>query len=92
MANYNTFVVQSTKSGRALLVTSSARKVRGLPLATGLRVEVWNNNEKVDCIYFRTRRKLSAYITAEKEYIKAKQAAAELKNRKRRERLDKCAI
>lgn len=89
MAKYNTFVVQSTKNGRALLVTSSARKVAGFPLATGLRAEVWNDNVKTDTIYFRTRSKLKAYIATEKAYIKAKQAEAERRNAARRARLDK---
>jgi hypothetical protein len=86
MANYNTFVVQVTKTGRTLLVTSSARKIERFPLAAGLRVEVWNENAKVETIYFRTREKIKKYTAAEKEYIRAKQAAAEHRNRLRRAR------
>ena len=89
MAKYNTFVVQSTKTGRALLVTSSARKVERFPLSTGLRVEVWNENEKIETIYFRTREKLKKYTAAERAFIAAKQAEHEARNRKRRERLAK---
>jgi hypothetical protein len=89
MAKYNTFVVHSTKSGRVLLVTSSARKVQRLPLAVGLRVEVWNENEKVETIYFRTREKLKQYTAAEKAYIRARQEAAEKRNTLRRSRLDR---
>lgn len=86
MAKYNTFVVQSTKTGRALLVTSSARKVENLPLVTGLRVEVWNENVKVETIHFRTREKLKVYIAAEKAYIRTKQSHAERRNAARRAR------
>lgn len=88
MAKYNTFVVQLTKTGRALLVTSSARKVERFPLSAGLRVEVWSENKKIDTIYFRSREKLKVYTAAEKAYIKAKQEAAEKRNL-RRSRLDK---
>ena len=85
MAKYNTFVVQQTKDGRALLVTSSARKVKQL-LAHGVRVEVWSENRKVETIYTRTRAKLDTYVAAEREYIRAKQAAAEHRNKMRRAR------
>lgn len=82
MAIYNTFVVQKTNGGRVVLVTSSARKAREL-MAPGLRVEVWNSNVKVETIYYRTRPLMALYIEAEREYIRAKQAAAELKNQRR---------
>lgn len=85
MAKYNTFVVQETKSGRAVLVTSSARKVKKI-LTKGLRIEVWSKNQKVETVYSRTSSKLNKYITAEKEYIGAKQRAAERRNKARRER------
>ena len=84
MANYNTFLVQSTK-GKNLMVTSSARKASRL-LAIGIRVEVWSNNAKIKTIYHRTRRELDDYISAERAYIRAKQAAAEQKNKTRRGR------
>ena len=83
MANYNTFVVQNTKSGRTVLVTSSARKTKR-SLSIGLRVEVWSANEKQETIYTRTVKKLDKYITAEREYIRHKQAAAERRNKARR--------
>ena len=84
MANYNTFLVTSTK-GKPLLVTSSARKARQL-LQTGVRVEVWNSNAKTETIYTKTRAGLDRYVTAEREYIRAKQEAAERRNMKRRQR------
>ena len=85
MAKYNTFLVISTK-GRPLLVTSSARKARQL-LQVGVRVEVWSANRKAETIYTRTRHTLDKYVTAEKEYIRSKQAAAERRNKQRKKRL-----
>ena len=82
MAKYNTFLVLSTK-GKPLLVTSSARKARHL-LQNGVRVEVWSANAKAETIYHRTRALLDKYVADEKEYIRAKQEAAERRNRKRR--------
>ena len=82
MGYYNTFIVQRTQGGRAVLVTSSARKA-SRALAPGYRVEVWNSNEKVATVYARTRSLLASYIQAEKDYIGAKQAAAEKRNRAR---------
>lgn len=84
MAEYNTFLVMSTR-GKPLLVTSSARKARKL-LAPGARVEVWNRNTKEETIYTRTAYLLDRYVAAEKEYIRTKQEAAERRNRKRRKR------
>lgn len=84
MAKYNTFIAQSTK-GKTLLVTSSARKARQ-QLQKGVRVEVWNENQKVETIYTRTRARLDTYVTAEKDYIRNKQAAAEHRNKMRRAR------
>ena len=84
MANYNTFLVTSTK-GKPLLVTSSARKARQL-LQTGVRVDVWNSNAQTETIYTKTRAGLDRYVTAEREYIRAKQEAAERRNMKRRQR------
>lgn len=87
MANYNTFLALSTK-GKPLLVTSSARKACKL-LKPGVRVEVWSANEKADTIYHRTRRTLDKYITAEREYIRNKQAAAERRNKRRKAKHEK---
>lgn len=84
MAKYNTFLVLTTK-GRPVLVTSSARKARKL-LQTGIRVEVWSANTKVENIYHRTRHLLDKYVTAERDYIRTKQAAAERRNRKRKDK------
>jgi hypothetical protein len=85
VAKYNTFVVQQTKNGKTVLVTSSARKVSKL-LAPGIRVEVWSENRKTETIYTKTRAKLDSYVAAERDYIRAKQAAAEHRNRMRRAR------
>ena len=85
MAKYNTFTVQFTKSGRLLLVTSSARKAKQM-LSPGLRVEVWSENRKVENVYTRTKDRLDKYTAAEREYIRAKQAAAEKRNKLRRAR------
>ena len=82
MAKYNTFLVLSTK-GKPLLVTSSARKARRL-LRTGVRVEVWSGNAKTETIYNRNRAGLDKYVTAERDYIRAKQEAAELRNQRRK--------
>ena len=85
MAKYNTFAVQFTKNGRLLLITSSARKAKRM-LSKGLRVEVWSENRKVETIHTRTKARLDTYIAAEREYIRAKQAAAEKRNQLRRAR------
>lgn len=84
MAKYNTFLVLTTK-GQPLLVTSSARKARKL-LRVGVRLEVWSANAKAETVYYRTRHQLGKYVAAEREYIRAKQAAAERRNRKRKDR------
>lgn len=81
MAKYNTFLVLSTK-GKPLLVTSSARKARNL-LQKGTRVEVWSANAKVETIYDRSRALLDIYVEIERDYIRAKQEAAERRNKKR---------
>lgn len=83
MAKYNTFVVQKTNSGQAVLVTSSARKAKRA-LAVGLRLEVWSENQKVETVYTRTAHRMNKYIHAERQYIRVKQAAAEARNKARR--------
>lgn len=87
MANYNTFVVVDCKTRKPFLTTSSARKA-SKELKTGVRIEVWNNNELVVRIYESDKNKdpspLSAYIKAEKEYIGRKQAEAEKRNQRRK--------
>ena len=86
MADYNTFIVVDCNTRKPILTTSSARKASRL-LTTGIRIEVWNNNEIVQKIYAQDSSPLSAYINAEREYIRKKQAKAEARNRKRKERL-----
>lgn len=85
MANYNTFLVIDCNSRKTLLNTSSARKA-SKELKTGVRIEVWNNNELVTKIYEADRKPLEHYIQAEREYIRKKQAAAERRNKARKEK------
>ena len=82
MANYNTFLVAECKTGKIVLVTSSARKAQA-ELCKGHRVEVWNANKKVETIYSRTKgenRPLWPYIEAEREYIRLRQEKATQRN------------
>jgi hypothetical protein len=85
MAKYNTFVVQETKNGRTVLVTSSARKAKRT-LTHGLRVEVWSENQIKETIHTRTSSRLDKYTALEREYIRKKQAKAEERNKARREK------
>ena len=86
MAKYNTFVVFDCKRRCVELVTSSARKASKL-LSVGHKVEVWNDNQLLETIRERDRRReknpLGPYIALEREYIGKKQAAAEKRNRAR---------
>ena len=91
MANYNTFIAQATKSGKTVLVTSSARKVKSL-LSPGVRVEVWSENKKVETVYTKTDSLLDKYIQSEKQYIREKQAKAEKRNKARRARANDRSI
>lgn len=88
MANYNTFVLIDCKSRKPVITTSSARKV-ARQLDTGLRIEVWNNNELVCKVYKSNENDIKPYIKAEKEYIRKKQEKATLRNAKRKARLQK---
>lgn len=83
MANYNTFIVVDCNSRKNILTTSSARKANGM-LATGCRIDVWNNNDKVCSIYQKTRELMKPYIEAEREYIRQKQARSEARNKARK--------
>jgi hypothetical protein len=86
MANYNTFLVVNCKTRRPTLVTSSARKARDA-FGKGVRVEVWNENRRVETIRFtdlRTERHpFAPYIQQEMDYIADRQRRAEQKNRRR---------
>lgn len=86
MADYNTFIVVDCNTRKPILTTSSARKASKL-LINGIRIEVWNNNEIVQKIFAQDSSPLSVYINAEREYIRKKQAKAEARNRRRREKL-----
>lgn len=90
MANYNTFIAQETKGGKTLIVTSSARKVKNL-LTSGVRIEVWSNNQKTETIYTKTISLLDKYLESEREYVKEKQAKAKKKKDARRVRANERA-
>ena len=83
MAKYNTFVVIGCKRNNVVLVTSSARKVTA-ELCKGRRIEVWNENERIDVIYANKAESMRRFIQAEKEYIRHKQERAEFENAYRR--------
>ena len=87
MANYNTFIVVDCKNRKSILTTSSARKAYRL-LTTGIRIDVWNDNEKIETVYERDKKKesnpMKHYIGLEKEYIRKKQERAEARNKMRR--------
>ena len=87
MANYNTFIVFDCKKRKPILVTSSARKANGL-LSTGVRIDIWNNNQKIESIYEsdkkREKNPLSPYITLEKDHIRKKQERATERNKRRK--------
>ena len=90
MANYNTFLVVDCYTRKSVLVTSSARKAKE-HLAKGVRVEVWNNNQKIETIYSPGKKNcnknpLGSYIEAEKEYIGKRQMQAERRNRMRKQK------
>lgn len=87
MANYNTFVVVDYNKRKNILVTSSARKADSC-LRLGTKVEVWNDNELVEVIYFAKykycRDYMWPYLQEEKKYIQKKQEIAQKRNANRR--------
>ena len=88
MANYNTFVVVNCTTRKPVITTSSARKAYK-ELQTGIRIEVWNNNNLVERIYESDKKEgnpMKPYIDMEKEYIRKKQENATLRNQRRRTR------
>lgn len=89
MANYNTFIVVDCNSRKSILTTSSARKSNKL-LNKGIRIEVWNSNEKVCTIYDSNRELMKPYVEAEKEYIRQKQSRAEARNNSRKRKRELC--
>lgn len=90
MANYNTFVVVDCISRKSILTTSSARKAIR-ELKTGIRIDIWNSNSKINTIYDKNREDIKPYIKLEKEYIGRKQAAAEKRN-KEKQNIKGCGI
>jgi hypothetical protein len=85
MAKYNTFNLVDTKTKRSLLVTSSARKCKS-EFVKGYRIDVWNENKLVNVIYNRNLHEIDRYVRAEKDHIASKQAKAEKRNKKNKER------
>lgn len=85
MAKYNTFVVYDCKKRKNVLVTSSARKAK-CELHTGIKVEVWSENTLVEIIYAKFLKSIDKYVSLEKQYIANKQAEAELRNKRRKNR------
>lgn len=87
MANYNTFVVVNCNTRKPILTTSSARKANS-ELTVGVRVEVWNDNTRIEVIHEYDKRRekypLAPYIQQEREYIRMKQERAEQRNKKRK--------
>ena len=81
MSKYNTFLVCLCKSGRSILVTSSARKAVRM-LEKGKRIEVWNENTRLRVVHQKTREQMKVYIRQEQDYLFAKQVAAERRNNK----------
>ena len=81
MAKYNTYLVCLCKSGRSILVTSSARKAVRM-LEKGKRIEVWNENTRLRVVHQKTREQMKVYIRQEQDYLFAKQMAAERRNNK----------
>lgn len=88
MANYNTFGLVNTKTRKILLITSSARKCKKA-FVKGCRIEVWNGNTLVNTIYNKNLSEIDNYIKVEKQYITEKQRKAEMRNRKRKQKLEK---
>lgn len=86
MANYNTFVVVNCNTRKPILTTSSARKANA-ELTVGVRVEVWNNNTRIEVIHEYDKRRekypLDPYIQQEREYIRRKQESATERNKRR---------
>ena len=81
MAKYNTYLVCLCKSGRSILVTSSARKATRM-LEKGRCVEIWNENTRLKVVHQKTREQMAPYIRQEQDYLFAKQVAAERRNNK----------
>lgn len=55
-----TFIVQKTKNGKVVLVTTSAVEVEPF-ITSGHRVEIWLKDKRLDTLYSRTRDRLSLY-------------------------------
>lgn len=86
MANYNTFGLVDTKTRKILLITSSARKCKNA-FVKGCRIEVWNGNTLAKTIYNKNLSEIDSYIKVEKQYIAEKQRKAEMRNKRRKQKL-----
>lgn len=91
MANYNTFAVQDCKKRRITMVTSSARKAKK-ELHVGIKIDVWNENNRIETIYSRQSNCMDKYITLEKQHISEKQKKAEERNKRRRGRHEEIKV
>ncbi len=80
--DYNIFVVYDCVKRKPILVTSSARKAKKA-LHKGIRVDVWNMEEIIACVYSRDDFLLDKYIMLEKQYIARKQEQATKRNQRR---------
>ena len=87
VANYNTFGLIDTKTRKILLITSSARKCKKA-FVKGHRIEVWNGNTLINCIYNKNLSEIDKYIKLEKQHIAEKQRKAELRNKRRKKKLE----
>lgn len=87
MAKYNTFIVYDCKKRKNILVTSSARKAKRL-LKTGIKIEIWSQNILMNVIYLKNANDINEYVGIEKQYIAKKQANAELKNKRRKSKIE----
>lgn len=88
MANYNTFNLIDTKSRKIIITTSSARKCKRA-FVKGYRIDVWNGNSLVDVIYNKNLEDINKYVRMEKEYIARKQELAMLRNKLRKQKLNR---
>lgn len=58
--NPYTFIVQETKNGKVVQITTSLKKADKL-LHPGYRVEVWRDGKRLEVVHTRTREKLDVY-------------------------------
>jgi transposase len=81
----NTFVVVDCKKRKSIMVTQSARKAK-LELDIGTKIEIWKDGVLIEIIYARASKSIDKYVSLEKKYIREKQAKAEQRNKRQRNR------